>query len=51
MQLKDIDTEVAAKKYALSEAQNARDIARSRLSDVEKKMLEVQTFLNIIPKC
>ena len=44
------DTEVAAKKYALSEAQNARDIARDRLSDVEKQTLEVQTNVGVLTK-
>ena len=44
------DTEVAANKYALSEAQNARDIARDRLSEVEKQTLEVQTNVGVLTK-
>ena len=44
------DTEVAAKKYALSEAQNAKDIASGRLNEVEKKTLEVQANVGVLTK-
>ena len=42
------DTEVAVKKQALSEAQEARDIARGRLNEAEKKRLEAETNMVIL---
>ena len=42
------DTEVAVKKQALSEAQEARDIARGRRNEAEKKRLEAETNMVIL---
>ena len=42
------DTEVAVKKQALSEAQDARDIARGRLNEAEKKRLEAEMNMVIL---
>ena len=42
--------EAAAKKNALSDAQNARDAARGRRNEVEKKTLEAQTHVGVLTK-
>ena len=44
------DTELVIKKQAVSEAQNAKILARGRLIDVKKKAVEVQTKVTVLIK-